>query len=70
MYQYKGVFKVFAQSVLMYAGWGIWKARHAMIFQKKTMLVQRILFLTVQQAEERANADRDPAGVNRNSCSG
>jgi len=40
-----------------------------MILQQKAISVQRILFLAVQQAEEKANvdvpdADRDSAGVN------
>ena len=52
----EGISKVFAQYVMMYAAWGVWKTRNASIFQGRDVVVKKVLFLAFQQAEERTAA--------------
>ena len=47
------VSKAYAQCVLMYTAWELWKARNVRVFQGKTVALREILFMAFQQAEER-----------------
>jgi len=49
----ENVSKVYAQSVLMYAAWGVWKAHNASVFHGRAVVLKEVLFMAFQQAEER-----------------
>ena len=63
-----GVSRDFAQSIKLYAAWGIWNARNANIFQGRAVSVKELLFHAFLQAEEgrsaRSSSDHNTGIVN------